>query len=169
MNIVGKLKKWDRNVYLLTVSASRVGASLLIGMMLLIVSDVFLRFLFNKPVQGSFELIEVLMGATVSLSIAYCGYKRGHVAVEIVTEQLSRGMRKFFELIHNLVCAAFFLVVAVKSAQQAVVIKESETVTALLDIPIYPFIWVFVIGVLLLALVYFWQTIGLFIPKERSL
>ena len=107
------------------------------------------------------------MGAVVSLSIAYCGLRRGHVAVELLTDNLSRGIKKVVNAIHHVFCIAFFLAVAYKSAQQAGVIKESETVTALLEIPIYPFIWTLAFGATLLALVYSRQMIDIF-RKESS-
>lgn len=168
MRVIEIYNRWDRKVYLSAVSVSRIGAGLLLGMMILIVTDVFLRFFFDNPVQGTFELVEILMGAVVSLSIAYCGYKGGHVAVEIITEHMKDRSRSVIELIHSLISAAFFVVVAFKSAQQAIVIKESETVTTLLEIPVYPFIWVFVLGTSLLSLVYCWQFLGIIIRK-RSL
>ncbi len=146
--------KGDRLIYLVTISVSRIGAGLLVGMMLLITCDVFFRFLFNKPVPGTFELVEMMMSAVVSLSIAYCGYRRGHVAVELFTDKLPLKTQNFINAVHYLVCVAFFTAIAFEVAWQAQVIKESETVTALLGIPIYPFIWVLSIGAALLALVY---------------
>lgn len=168
MNVIEHYKRWDRFIYLTTLSASRVGGGLLVGMMLLIACDVFLRFFFNKPVPGTFELVEIMMGATVSMSIAYCGYKRGHVAVEVITEILPLKLKSVFELAHGAVCAVFFATIAVKGAQQAGVIRESQTVTTLLEIPIFPFIWMFVIGSALLTLVYCKQVVMILSGKKES-
>lgn len=146
---------------------SRIGAGVLVCMMLLITFDVVSRYFFNKPVQGTFELVEVMMGVVVSLSIAYCGLQRGHVSVELLTDQLSVKPRRIVDIIHTVVCIVFFAAVSFKVSQQAVVIKESETVTVLLEIPIYPFLWILSFGAALLALVYFSQLIHMF-KKELS-
>lgn len=161
------LEQGDRVIYRIANFFSRVGAFILVGMMLLVTSDVFLRFVFNKPVPGTFELVEVMMGAVVSLSIAYCGIRRGHVAVELLTDHLSSSVQKVVSTLHHLLCIIFFAAIAVKGIQQAGVIKESETVTALLEVPIYPFIWILAFGATLLALVYSWQMVGIF-RKESS-
>lgn len=154
--------KGDRIIHLLALCSSRLGAGVLVAMMLLITSDVVLRFIFNKPVPGTFELVEVMMGAVVSLSIAYCGVRRGHVAVELLTEKLPAKTRNLLDMLHHMACIIFFAAIAYKSAEQAVVINESGTVTALLEIPVYPFIWVLSFGSALLAMVYFWQMMEIF-------
>ncbi len=165
---IGKfMEQGDRMIHLITRFSSRVGALILVGMMLLVTSDVVLRFLFNKPVPGTFELVEVMMGAVVSLSIAYCGLRRGHVSVELLTDHLSRRIQKIASVLHHILCVVFFAAISFKGIQQVGVIKESETVTALLGIPIYPFILILAFGAALLALVYLWQMIGIF-RKESS-
>ncbi len=155
-------------IYLVTRFSSRVGAVVLVGMMLLMAGDVFLRFIFNKPVPGAFELIEIMMGAVVSLSIAYCGLRRGHVSVELITDKLPDRIRAPVDLVHHLVCIVFFATIAYKGSQQAIVIKENETVSTLLEVPIYPFVWLLVFGAMLLALVYFRQMIDHYFFKRGS-
>ena len=154
-------KRGERAIFLVTNLANRVGACVLVGMMLLVSGDVFFRYFFNRPVAGTFELVEVMMGAIVSLSIAYTGLRRGHVAVELITDKLPDGIRRSLELLHHVVCIIFFSAVAYKCFQQAGIIRESETVTTLLEIPIFPFIWVLSFGAALLALVYLWQFINI--------
>ncbi len=142
--------------------SGRIGAGFLLGMMLLVTGDVISRFVFNKPIPGTFELVEVMMGTVVSLSIAYCGLRRGHVAVELFTDRLPETIGYVFSIFHHVICIIFFAAIAFKVAQQASIIMESETVTVLLGIPIYPFIWVLVFGASLLALVYLIQMIEIF-------
>ena len=151
-----------RLITVLSKTASRIGASILVGMMLLITLDVVSRSVLNKPLPGTFELVEVMMGAVVSLSIAYCGIQRGHVYVELFTDKLHGRVRKTFELLHHLVAILFFAAVSYEGAQQAIVIKESDAATTLLGIPIYPFIWILAFGAALLAFVYLGQLIEIY-------
>lgn len=160
------LKKCESMFRTVTLAVSRIGAGVLVCMMLLITADVILRSVFNKPVPGTFELIEVMMGVVVSLSLAYCGVRRGHVSVELLTDNLPDNLQKIIGVIHSVVCIIFFFAVAYFVYQQAIVIKESETVTALLEIPIYPFLWILSLGAALLALVYISQLVKIF-TKEH--
>lgn len=162
VNIESLSTKSERVISFLANFSRRIAAGFLLGMMLLITCDVILRFVFNKPISGSFELVEVMMGTVASLSIAFCGFRRGHVAVELFTDQLPKKIGNILSIFHHVVCVIFFVAIAVKGAQQANITMESGTVTALLEIPIYPFIWILCFGASLLALVYIVQMIEIF-------
>ena len=49
-----------------------VGASMLTAMMFLTVTDVILRYIFNRPLAGAFEMAEYMMAVLVSFGIVYC-------------------------------------------------------------------------------------------------
>ena len=68
--------------------ASWVGSSDVVIMMVLTTADVILRYLFNWPMPGSWELTEYLMAIAVSLTLAYCALERGHIKVDIVLSLL---------------------------------------------------------------------------------
>lgn len=162
MDTANLYAKSNRLIFNISKIASRISACLLVGMMLLISFNVLLRFLFNKPIAGTYELVELMMGAVVSLSIAYCGVQRGHVSVELFVEKLHGNTRKALTILHHLVAIIFFSAISYECAQQAIVIKESAMTTTLLEIPIYPFIWTLSFGAALLSLVYFMQLIEIF-------
>lgn len=51
--------------------------------------DVFLRYMFNSPLNGSIEITEMLMSVVLFSSVAYTYWMRGHVSMDIVTGKLS--------------------------------------------------------------------------------
>ena len=59
------------------------GACILGIIMILITVDVCLRYFFHSPIQGSYELVEVLMGMLSPVVITYCAWHRGHVGVDL--------------------------------------------------------------------------------------
>jgi|WetSurMetagenome_2_1015567.scaffolds.fasta_scaffold143273_2 TRAP-type C4-dicarboxylate transport system permease small subunit len=75
----------------------------------LIVTDVFLRFFFNKPLPATWEMSEVLMPYIVFLGFAYALTEKAHIRVSLLTDRLSRGgqlaCEAFADLLSFAVCA----------------------------------------------------------------
>lgn len=57
---------------------------------LLIVTDVSLRFVLNKPLPATWEMSEVLMPYIVFLGLAYALTEKAHIRVSLLTDQLPR-------------------------------------------------------------------------------
>ena len=55
-----------------------IGVTCLVLMMLLTVSDVFMRYVFTQPIKGSVELTEYLMAVVGFFGLAWCAIKKGH-------------------------------------------------------------------------------------------
>lgn len=145
-----------------------VGAVVLVCMMLLVVTDVSLRFLFNRPVEGSFELVELMMAVVVALAIAYCGVNKEHTTVEFLVSQFPQKVQDVVDFINSLISAVFFILIARGSAGQARMLEESETITTVLEIPFYPFLWVLAVGAGLLGLVFLIQSFEFFIKVIKK-
>src|SRR3972149_6961066 len=62
-----------------------IGMVALCLMMLATVADVFLRYLFNKPILGIVELVECLMVVVVFLALPRCTLRGGNARVEAVS------------------------------------------------------------------------------------
>lgn len=144
-----------------------VGAAILVSMMLLVVVDVSLRFLFNRPVEGSFELIEFMMAVVVCMGMAYCGMKRGHTTVEFLVSRFSQRTQNLIDGFNSLVSAALFFLICWGSVGQANMLKESESITTVLEIPLFPFLWVLAVCSGLLGIVFLLQAIELFTEARR--
>ncbi|MBW1999769.1 MAG: TRAP transporter small permease [Deltaproteobacteria bacterium] len=145
---------YERFLSALSLWFGRVGAIILTIMMLMVFTDVFLRYIFNRPLEGSIELIEIMMALTIALGMAYTGMKRGHIAVELVVSRFSPRIQALLDLFHFLVATILFLLMGWKTAQQALVVGKRHVTTSVLAIPIYPFVWVLSICAALLGLVF---------------
>ena len=136
-----------------------VAALMLFGMMLIIVVDVILRYVFKSPLAGGPEFVEFMLAVTISLSLAYAGVRKAHVAVGFLVSRFSQKVQVVINSINQFLAAGFFFLIAWKSAGQAVVLKANEQTSMVMSIPIYPFLWVLVIGSGLLGLVFIIQCI----------
>jgi TRAP-type C4-dicarboxylate transport system permease small subunit len=87
--MVEMAKTLDKSIRLINSALRYVCMSLLFFMMVLGTCDVMGRYLFNKPILGTFEIFEILLPAIVLLGLGYTQGKNAHVRVEILLSHLS--------------------------------------------------------------------------------
>lgn len=133
--------------------ASGLGIAFMVAMLLLTVSDVFLRFVFNKPVLGSVEITEYLMVGTGFLGIAWCAAKGGHVGVDLVVRHLPPRAQAAIDSVTCLLSLGVVPLVAWQAFVQAGYAKAENIQSDLLDIPAYPFYLIVGIAYVLFSLV----------------
>ena len=136
-----------------------IGQYTLILMVMLTVADVFLRYVFNRPILGSYELTEFMMAVLVFSTIGYTMVVKGHVVVDLVFTKLPQRSKDILECITSFIAFILFAVVAWRNAVQASTAWGRNDVTAELFIPISPFILFVAIGIAVLSLVLFTQFI----------
>ncbi|MDP2916793.1 MAG: TRAP transporter small permease, partial [Dehalococcoidia bacterium] len=61
------------------------GAAILALMMGLVTVDVCLRFFFNRPLSGTYEIVELMMAVLVFGALAYTAIKKSHISIDAVT------------------------------------------------------------------------------------
>jgi C4-dicarboxylate transporter DctM subunit len=141
-------------VDLMSRAAGGAGAGAIALMMFLTAADVLLRYLFNWPIPGSFEITEYLMAIAVSTTLAYCAIMKGHVRVEIIVSQFSQRVQTVVRCIVLLLGVGFFSLLTWQSAIQAENIRLSGSFSSVLRLPDYPFVWVLFVGSALIFLVF---------------
>ncbi len=153
-------RQLDPGISLASRGVGSVGAAAIVMMMFLTFVDVLLRYLFTRPVSGSFELTEYLMVICVSLTLAYCAVLKGHVKVDIVVSLFSARVQEVIRSIVTLLGSIFFLLLTWQSAVQAENIRMSGTFSTVLHLPVFPFVWILFIGNALLSMVFLRDLIG---------
>jgi TRAP-type C4-dicarboxylate transport system permease small subunit len=138
-----------------------IGAAVLTMMMFLTAIDVFLRYLFNEPITGAFELVEFMMAVFIPFSIVYCAQQRCHVAVELILKRFPRAVHRVADIITTLLTMLFAVVIAWQSILYIKEMFSSEMTSSVLMIPVYPFVASVAIGIATFALVAFSQCIDL--------
>jgi len=131
-----------------------VGAAAVVVMMFLTAVDVLLRYFFNRPVAGSWEITEYLMVITVALTLGYCAAMKGHVRVEVIVSLFSKKAQAFTHSLVLVLGVILFSLMTWQSAVQAVAIHRTGTYSSVLHVPVYPFVWVLFVGSLLITLVF---------------
>lgn len=62
----------------------RLAATALIVMMLVTVVDVFMRYLFNSPIHGSYDIVEATLVIFVFHGLAVAFFRRANIVIDLV-------------------------------------------------------------------------------------
>jgi tripartite ATP-independent transporter DctM subunit len=130
-----------------------IGITLLLFMMFLMVVDVFLRRIFNRPLTGSFELVQFMLVTIVYSAVAYATCKKAHISIDLLTSRLSEKTGALIDSITLLLSFFLFGLVAWRNLIRAAELSRDGTTSVLLSIPLYPFYYVVAFGCGVLTLV----------------
>jgi TRAP-type C4-dicarboxylate transport system permease small subunit len=86
---------------------SFIGVTVLVLFMLLTVSDVIARYVFNHPILGTMELIKTSMVVLSFLVLGWTTYDKGHVRLDFVITRFSTKVQRGSEFVHTIL-ALFF-------------------------------------------------------------
>ncbi len=79
------------------------GAFLIVSMMLLTTADVVGRYIFNAPIMGATEAVEMLLVGVVFLGVAYVQSRRGHVEIEMIKNFFSKKGQRIITIVGLLI------------------------------------------------------------------
>lgn len=104
-------------------------------MMLLTVADVALRALVNRPIQGTYELIELGLACTVFIALPAVFLRDEHLVVDVVDQLAPPRLVRLLDLAGALVSLAVLGVMLWHMVPLARDMQEFGDVTADLSIP----------------------------------
>lgn len=133
---------------------SYVAGMVLIAMMLLTTADVAGRYLFNMPILGVFELTEYMMVCLVFCSLAYTQSKKAHVAVDILATLIPPQGRRAVDIINYLLSFFVLALITWKSIERGFEVMATKEFSAILQIPVYPFMFLVALGSAALCIEY---------------
>ena len=138
-----------------SLKLSFVSEVALAAMMFLTATDVILRYIFDRPIAGAYELTEFAMAIFIGTGIAYCGIIKGHVDVDVLVGKLSQKTQAVFASVTGLLSCGLFALITWNTFTFMKNILSLNTTSAALSIPVFPFIIIVGAGCGLLTLVIF--------------
>lgn len=144
----GMLDKISSAIDTFNIKQGQVSALLALPLLLVVVYEVVMRYLFNSPTVWGFEATTFLYGMHFILGLAYCDILGGHVKVDVFTALLPIKHQSVIGVLTNLV---FFMPVMVlmtiASWRYALSsIMEGELNPTSWAPPVYPFKTLMAIG-----------------------
>jgi len=113
----------------------------LVVMMTLTCADVFMRYFANNPITGTYDIVSLLGAVLVAFAMPYTMLKKGHVAVEILVQNLSRGNQLIVETFTHFLGISLFLVLVWQAIVLSRDMKAAGEVTPTLLVPFYPILY----------------------------
>jgi len=127
-------------------------------MMLLLSFDTAGRYLFNKPIQGSYEITElVLMIAVVFLSLSNCFKIGDQVKIDFIYGKFPAKVKAIFDGVMYIFCALIFILMGYLGWELAYdAVKYNELTFGVISLPmVFSYIWIPLgVGVLVLRLLF---------------
>lgn len=77
----------------------------MVGIAVTTVVSVLGRYFFNQPISGDFEIVQIGCAVAVALFLPYCQLRDGNVIVDVLTNGLPPGVKRFFDAIGCLLLA----------------------------------------------------------------
>jgi TRAP-type transport system small permease protein len=133
-----KVSFFDKAVTGLGSLFNMVASASLVAMMLLTSADICMRYFFNSPITGTYDIVSLLGAVLVSFAMPYTMLKKGHVAVEILIQSLSKGKQLVVETLTHLLGISLFLVLVWQAVLLSRHMKAVGEVTPTLLVPFYP-------------------------------
>jgi TRAP-type C4-dicarboxylate transport system permease small subunit len=136
-----KTSSFEKSVTGFGASLNLISSAALLGIMFLTCLDVSMRYFFNRPIPGTYELVGIMGAVVASFAMPYTMLERGHVAVEILIKSLSVRKQLIIETATHLLGILFFLVLVWQSIELGLDMKRAGEITPTLHIPFYPIIY----------------------------
>ena len=131
---------------------AKAGGYVLLCMMVLTISDVIGRYFFNSPVTGAYEITEVMMVTVIFLFIGYTQAEKGHISIDLVVRLLPKKVRTTIDIITHLLSLFIIILIAWMNILRCLELMRRNEVTAILYIPVSPFVLILAIGCLVYAI-----------------
>ena len=146
-NTYAKIVSWIAH------ASGLLGTIFLAGLMLMTAADVILRYFFNAPILGSFEITEYLLVIIVFFAIPWAAMQRVNVRVDLIVGRFTPKRRAAFDAVTcalSMVVTGFF---AWYTIPQVIYVYRLYTVSDMLEIPSWPFYFMVAFGFFLLFIV----------------
>lgn len=124
-----------------------VAGALIIAVMAFTVYNVLGRWLFGAPLRGTVELTQLAMIGIVYLGLAYAHHLDNHIAVGLVYQRFSPRVRAWLDVFSAVLSIFVLALLAWRLYDYASVLQAGGRTTASRSIPLYPFAYLAIVGV----------------------
>jgi len=150
------IKNWTRVViksfYSFIEIVAWFGYIFLGGIVLLVFVDVGGRYIFNKPLLGAFESVELAMNIVAGAAVMYTTVKRGHVSIDILTTRFSRHTQIIMQSVFSFLGFVAWLATAYQIFLLALSFLKKGVITNVLSINCAPTLFFLATAVFLSSL-----------------
>lgn len=133
------LDRVERGLTLLLRALAYAGGAVLVGLMFLVVYEVFMRYVFGRPFRGGYEMTELAMSLIVAFGLPYTAISRGHVSVDVLGAWLDQPRMRWLTALVHLTGAVLLALVAWRAGHYALGSYRWGDLSNMMRIPKSPF------------------------------
>ena len=117
------------------------GSVAVLLLMSLATVNVVLRFFFNAPYRGAYELVGFLGAVVIAFALGTTQKGKDHIVVDILTSKFPKRVNRILDGINYFITTIFFAIVSWQVFIWGTKILKSGEVSETLKIVFYPFIY----------------------------
>jgi len=129
-----------------------VGSVAVLFLMSLATVNVVLRFFFNAPYRGAYELVGFMGAIVIAFALGYTQKRKDHIVVDILTEKFPKRVNRVLDGINYFITTIFFAIVSWQVFIWGMKISKSGEVSETLKIMFHPFIYSVSLGFVVFSL-----------------
>jgi len=136
----------------LAALSALAGGAILTGITLTSVASITMRSLGFQPIQGDFELVQVVLAGCIALMLPWCQLRGGNLTVDFFTVRLQRKKQRRLDAVGSLLFAIIMAVLTWRTSVGALDANASHESTMILGFPLWIGYAAMIPGLLLTAL-----------------
>jgi TRAP-type C4-dicarboxylate transport system permease small subunit len=127
---------------------------LLFGMMTLTFADVVMRYIFNAPLQGSFEITELMLVGLIFAALPLVSRREEHVVMDFLDRFLPLGIYRALRAFEHIVSAAAMIGMGYLLWRKAAELAAYGDTSAVLRIELAPYVYAIAVLIFVTALIH---------------
>jgi len=129
-----------------------IGSIAVLSLMSLATGNVVLRFFFNTPYRGAYEVVGFLGAIVIAFALGYTQKRKDHIVVDILTERFPKRINRILDAINYFITMIFFAIVSWQIFVWGIKIAKSGEVSETIKIIFHPFVYCVAVGFLVFSL-----------------
>ncbi len=118
-----------------------LGGVAVLFLMSLATVNVVLRFFFNAPYRGAYELVGFSGAIVIAFALGYTQRRKDHIVVDILTEKFPKRVNRILDGVNYLITMIFFALVSWQVFVWGMKVAKSGEVSETIKIVFHPFIY----------------------------
>lgn len=159
---------FEKTVKLLSTFFNLFASVSLTAMILLTCVDVSMRYFFNHPIAGTYDIVSLMGAVIAAFAMPYTMLKKGHVAVDLVIRKLSPAKQLAVETVTHAIGILLFVIMVWQSYVLASDMKAAGEVTPTLLLPFYPVLYCISLCFFMLCLATLVNLLDIWRKREKS-
>jgi TRAP-type C4-dicarboxylate transport system permease small subunit len=126
----------------LEAALGATSGTVLFLMMMITAVDVVGRYVFNKPLNGGFEVTEMLLAALIYCGLPLVSQRREHIVIDTFDPLMSARVKRFLDMLAEIVCSLTLGGIGYLIFRRAARVAEYGDTTNVLKLPLAPVAYV---------------------------